>query len=152
MQAVPQVRAASASRKANKKTDCCLTRTSVRFSLEGFQICVGAMPTSPHLAITNSPKVIVKSVRSAGSMWAPTPTRNRENLRESVGADDSVRPQKIRFLRKLSANSQLPLGGQGRPPLRTFRKRLKTGMAPVPRPAPEAFRCRSRRRPRCRFS
>ena len=73
------------------------------------------MPTSPHLAITNSPKVIVKSVRSAGSMWASTPTRNRENLRESVGADDSVRPQKIRFLRKLSANSQLPLGGQGRP-------------------------------------
>ena len=42
------------------------------------------MPTSPHLAITNSPKVIVKSVRSAGSMWASTPTNLTENFKRIV--------------------------------------------------------------------
>ena len=40
------------------------------FNINGL---VGAMPTSPHLAITNSPKVIVKSVRSAGSMCSIDP-------------------------------------------------------------------------------
>ena len=35
-----------------------------------------------------------------------------------VGADASVRPQKIPFLRKATVNLKFPQGGQGRPPLR----------------------------------
>ena len=51
-------------------------------------------------------------------MWASTPTNFPKDSKKTVGADASVRPQKIPFLRKYSANSELPRGGQSRPPLR----------------------------------
>ena len=49
------------------------------------------------------------------------PTQNRENFSNAVGADDSVRPAKrAAEMRKPSANSQVLMGGQSRPPLRRF--------------------------------
>ena len=44
-------------------------------------------------------------------MWVSTPTNFPKDSKKTVGADASVRPQKIPFLRKYSANSYLPMGG-----------------------------------------
>ena len=57
-------------------------------------------------AVTNSPKISEKTVRFAGAMWASTPTKRRENFRNLVGADDSVRPaEHISKTQKSPANS-----------------------------------------------
>ena len=42
----------------------------------------GSMPTSTHWAISNSPKIFVKMVSSAGTMWASSPTSFPEKCKK----------------------------------------------------------------------
>ena len=63
------------------------------------------MPTSARLEVANSPQITVKTVQSAGSMWASTPTPKR-----------AVHCVCAAAFRKISCT--LP-GGQRRPPIRS---------------------------------
>ena len=63
------------------------------------------MPTSARQIAPLFRKSLAKLRLPNGAMWASPPTRSREDFRNPVGADDSVRPQKNPILRKTMANT-----------------------------------------------
>ena len=68
-------------------------------------LVAGTVDDGDGRAVLDCAVVLGEFVTSLGSMWVSTPTNFPKDSKKTVGADASVRQQKIPFLRKYSANS-----------------------------------------------